>query len=124
MPDSSPRLAYHALGAILACVVVNFLLRTFVKIGGPIASLLFATLIAIGMAFAFHWQAHRGPTPSERRGLVARYALGLGALYTALLVMMENQSTHGLVGLLVFFLHYACYPAMAWIALAPRWFKS
>lgn len=122
MPDA-PRLGHYALGGIAACILLNFLLRTFVKLGGPLATLLIATLTGAGMALAFRWRVHRAPTPRERLALVARYGLGLGALYLGLLILMETRDGPGAMGLLLFFLHYACYPAMAWVALAPRWFK-
>lgn len=123
MSASSPNLGHHALGGIIACILLNFLLRTFVKLGGPLATLLIATLIGAGMALAFGWRMRRAPYPGERLGLVLRYGLGLGILYLGLLLMMERQYEHGPVGLLLFALHYASYPLMAWVALGPRWFR-
>lgn len=123
MSIPSPRLGHYALGGILASILLNLLLRTFVKVGGLFASLLIAGLVAAGLALVFAWRTHRAPWPEERRGIVLRYGLGLGVLYLGLLGMMEQQYEHGPVGLLLFGLHYACYPALAWVALGWRGFK-
>lgn len=120
MSISAPRLGRYALGGIIASILLNLLLRTFVKIGGLFATLLIAGLIAAGMALVFAWQNRRAPWPEERRGIVLRYGLGLGVLYLGLLGMLEQQYEHGPVGLLLFGLHYACYPALAWVALGRR----
>ncbi len=122
MPTPIPRLGRYALGGILASILLNFLLRTFVKVGGLFATLLIAGLVAAGLALAFARLTGRAPLPGERRGIVLRYGLGLGVLYLGLLAMMEMQYAHGPAGLLLFALHYACYPALAWVALGPRWF--
>jgi len=104
----------------MASILLNLLLRTFIKIGGLFATLLIAGLVAAGMALVFIWQNHRAPWPEERRGIVLRYGLGLGLLYLGLLAMMEHEYAHGPVALMLFGLHYACYPLLAWIALGRR----
>ncbi|GAB3394471.1 hypothetical protein [Azotobacter armeniacus] len=122
MSTPSPRLGHYALGGILASILLNLLLRAFVKVGGLFATLLIAGLIAAGIALVFAWRTRRAPWPEERKGIVLRYGLGLGVLYLGLLGMMEEQYAHGPVGLMLFGLHYACYPALAWVALGRRWF--
>lgn len=122
--SDAPRLRHYALGGIVASILLNFLLRTFVKLGGPFATLLISALIAAGLALAFRWRMRRAPYPGERIGLVALYGLGLGVLYLGLLALMESRDGPGSMGLLLFFLHYACYPVTAWFALSPRWFKG
>lgn len=122
MSTPSPRLGHYALGGILASILLNLLLRTFVKVGGLFASLLVAGLVAAGLALVFAWRNRRAPLPAERRGIVLRYGLGLGVLYLGLLAMMEHEYPHGPVGLMLFGLHYACYPALAWVALKRKWF--
>ncbi|SER41591.1 hypothetical protein SAMN04244573_03584 [Azotobacter beijerinckii] len=120
MSTPSPQLGHYALGGILASILLNLLLRTFVKVGGLFATLLVAGLVAAGLAQVFAWRNRRAPLPAERRGIVLRYGLGLGVLYLGLLAMMEHESPHGPVGLMLFGLHYACYPALAWVALGWR----
>ncbi|MFC0710419.1 hypothetical protein [Azorhizophilus paspali] len=117
MPIPAPRPGHYALGGMLASILLNLLLRTFVKVGGLLATLLIAGLIAAGMALVFVWRNHRAPWPEERRRIVLYYGLGLGVLYIGLLSMMEQQYEHSPVGLMLFGLHYACYPALAWMAL-------
>lgn len=120
MPDPSPQLSRYALGAIAACFLLNLLVRTILKIGGVLATLLVATLVAFGLARAFRWRSGRRPYPVERRVLVGLYALGLGLLYAGLLALMYLKQEPGLPGQLLFAAHYLAYPLLAWIALAPE----
>lgn len=89
MHTRPPRLGRYVLGAIAACFVVNLLIRSVLRIGGPLATLLAATLVAFGLAWVFRWRSGRRPYPLERRTLVALYALGLGLLYAGLLALMH-----------------------------------
>lgn len=115
-----PRLARHALGAMLACILLNLLVRGLLKVGGVSATLLVAMLVAVGMAAAFRWQHGRRPYPLERRLLVGLYALGLGLLYAGLLLMMHLKEAPGVPGLVLFGAHYAAYPLLAWLILRPQ----
>lgn len=120
MPTRSLKLSHYALGAILACFLVNLLVRTVLKIGGPFATLLVAAVVAFGLAWVFRWRTGRRPYPVERRALVGLYAFGLGLLYAGLLALMHLKEGPGLPGQLLFAAHYLAYPLLAWIALAPE----
>ena len=120
MPTRSPKLGHYALAAILACSLVNLLVRTVLKVGGVFATLLVAALVAFGLALVFRWRTGRRPYPVERRVLVGIYALGLGLLYAALLALMYLKEEPGLPGQLLFAAHYLAYPLLAWIALTPE----
>lgn len=120
MPTRSPKLGHYALGAILACPLVNLLVRALLKVGGPFATLLVAALVATGLALVFRWRTGRRPYPVERRMLVGLYALGLGLLYAGLLALMYLKEEPGLPGQLLFAAHYLTYPLLAWIALTPE----
>lgn len=120
MSTRPPKLGHYALGAILACSLVNLLVRTVFKVGGPFATLLVAALVATGLSLVFRWRTGRRPYPVERRMLVGLYALGLGLLYAALLALMYLKEEPGLPGQLLFAAHYLAYPLLAWIALTPE----
>lgn len=120
MSSASPRLGHYALGGIGACILLNLPVRALLKIGGPFATLLVAGLVALGLALVFRWRCGRRPYPMERRILVGWYALGLGLLYSGLLVLIELQDAHGPAALLLFAAHYLAYPLLAWFALAPE----
>lgn len=107
-----------ALGGVAAVIVLNLLLRTLVKLGGPLTTLLIASAVAGGMALWFHLQHQRSPTPSERHHLLFFYGGLLALLYLGLLGMMWLKDDPSPMGLLIFGLHYFCYPLMAWLALA------
>lgn len=117
MPN--PKLGHYALGGILACILANLLARILLKVGGVFATLLVASLVAIGLALVFRWRSGRRPYPVERRVLVSLYALGLSVLYLGLLAMMYLKEEPGPAGLLLFAAHYAAYPLLAWVALSP-----
>ena len=107
-----------ALGGVVAVIVLNLLLRTFVKLGGPLTTLIIASAVAGGMALWFYLHQQRRPTPSERRHLLVVYGGILALLYLGLLAMMWLKDEPGPMGLLLFGLHYFCYPLMAWLLLA------
>ena len=115
---SSVAVTRLALGGVVAVVVLNLLLRTFVKLGGPLATLLIASAVAGGMALWFTWRHQRRPMQGERRRLLALYGGILALLYLGLLAMMALQDDPSPMGLLIFGLHYFCYPLMAWLVLA------
>ncbi|MFZ3152282.1 hypothetical protein [Pseudomonas sp.] len=107
-----------ALGGVLAVIVLNLLLRTFVKLGGVLSTLVVAALVASGMALWFTWRHQRRPLQGERRRLLALYGGILALLYLGLLAMMALQDDPSPMGLLIFGLHYFCYPLMAWLVFA------
>jgi drug/metabolite transporter (DMT)-like permease len=122
-PSSVP-VTRLALGGVLAVIALNLLLRTFVKLGGPLATLLIASAVAAGMALWFAWRNRRAPLQGERRRLVALYGGILALLYLGLLAMMALQDDPSPMGLLIFGLHYFCYPLMAWLFLAKGFARS
>lgn len=120
MHEASPHRApitHLALGGVAAVIVLNLLVRTFAKLPGVVNTLLVASVVAGGMALWFHWQHQRRPQPSERRRLVALYGGILALLYLGLLGMMWLKDEPGPMGLLIFGMHYFCYPLLAWLAL-------
>ena len=104
-----------AIGGVVAVIVLNLLVRSFVKLGGVLSTLLVAALVAGGMALWFHLQHRRRPLPSERRRLIALYGGILALLYLALLGMMWLKDEPGPMGLFIFGLHYFSYPLLAWL---------
>ena len=115
---SSVAVTRLALGGVVAVIVLNLLLRTFVKLGGLLTTVLIAALVAAGMTLWFSWRNRRAPLQGERRRLVALYSGILALLYLGLLAMMAWKDDPSPMGLLIFGLHYFCYPLMAWLFLA------
>ncbi|WP_282875153.1 hypothetical protein [Pseudomonas peli] len=115
---SSVAVTRLALGGVVAVVVLNLLLRTFVKLGGLLTTVLIAALVAAGMTLWFSWRNRRAPLQGERRRLVALYGGILALLYLGLLAMMAWKDDPSPMGLLIFGLHYFSYPLMAWLFLA------
>lgn len=114
------QLRYYALAGVIAAVLLNLLLRTFVRLGGVFTTLLIAAAIAAGLALVFHWRSGRAPSNAERWRFTLLYGGVLGLLYMGLLAMMYMQDTPSPMGLLLFSLHYLCYPVLAWLAFSPR----
>lgn len=123
MPDSIPmhRLAFSG---IVAAVLLNLLLRTFVKLGGVVTTALIAASIAAVMALWFAWRHRRAPTPSDRWRLLGLYGGGLALLYLGLLTMMALQDDPSPMGMLIFALHYFSYPFFAWLFFSRRFHKG
>lgn len=115
---SSVAVTRLALGGVVSVIVLNLLLRTFVKLGGLLTTVLIAALVAAGMTLWFSWRNRRAPLQGERRRLVALYSGILALLYLGLLAMMAWKDDPSPMGLLIFGLHYFCYPLMAWLFLA------
>ncbi|MGG5873323.1 hypothetical protein [Pseudomonas peli] len=118
-PSSVP-VTRLALGGVVAVVVLNLLLRTFVKLGGIFTTVLIAALVAAGMTLWFSWRNRRAPLQGERRRLLALYGGILALLYLGLLAMMALQDDPSPMGLAIFGLHYFCYPLMAWVVFYKR----
>ncbi|SDA53048.1 hypothetical protein SAMN03159475_1374 [Pseudomonas sp. NFPP33] len=114
------QLRYYAAAGIVAAIVLNLLLRTFVRLGGVFTTLLIAAVIAAGLALVFHWRQGRAPSSAERWRFTLLYGGVLGLLYLGLLGMMYLQDTPSPMGLFLFSLHYLCYPVLAWLAFSPR----
>lgn len=111
---------YYAVAGVIAAVLLNLLLRTFVRLGGVFTTLLIAAAIAAGLALVFHWRTGRAPSNAERWRFTLLYGGVLGLLYLGLLGMMYLQDTPSPMGLFLFSLHYLCYPVLAWLAFSPR----
>lgn len=109
-----------ALSGVAAVIVLNLLLRTFSKLGGVLTTLLIATAVAGGMALWFFAQQRRPPLLGERLRLLGVYGGVLALLYLGLLALMAVKDDPSPMGLLIFGLHYFCYPLLAWLALVGR----
>jgi drug/metabolite transporter (DMT)-like permease len=109
-----------ALGGVAAVILLNLLLRTFSKLGGVLTTLLIAATVAGCMALWFFGQHRRAATPSERRRLLGIYAGVLALLYIGLLALMTFKDQPSPMGLVIFGLHYFCYPVLAWLVFAHR----
>lgn len=112
-----------ALSGVAAVIVLNVLLRTFSKLGGVLTTLIVAGTVAGGMALWFAAQHRRAPLPGERLRLLGVYGGLLGLLYLALLALMAVKDDPSPMGLVIFAVHYFCYPLLAWLALAGRFWR-
>ncbi|MGG2399283.1 hypothetical protein ACJRW5_20280 [Pseudomonas sp. SH1-B] len=119
--SQSLQLRYYVAAGVIAAVLLNLLLRTFVRLGGVFTTLLIAAAIAAGLALVFHWRTGRAPSNTERWRFTLLYGSVLGLLYLGLLAMMYLQDTPSPMGLFLFSLHYLCYPVLAWLAFSPRY---
>jgi len=113
-PNSVP-VTHLAIGGVAAVILLNLLLRTFVKLGGVLSTLVVAAAVAGGMYLWFAWRNRRPPRRSESRRLLWLYGGILALLYLGLLGMMMLKDEPGPMGLLIFGLHYFCYPLLAWL---------
>jgi drug/metabolite transporter (DMT)-like permease len=110
----------YAVGGVALAIILNLLLRSFVKVGGIFATLLIAAATAALLALAFRFIQRRAPEPRERWRIVLGYGGLLGLLYLGLLAMMTLQDTPSPMGVLLFLVHYLCYPVMAALLLSER----
>jgi drug/metabolite transporter (DMT)-like permease len=117
-PTSRVPVTRLALGGVAAVIVLNLLLRSLSNLGGVASTLVTATTVAVGMALWFYWRHQRAATPSERFRLLGAYGGVLALLYLALLALMTLKDAPGPIGLLIFSLHYFCYPLLAWLVFA------
>ena len=114
----------YAVGGVALAVVLNLLLRSFVKVGGIFATLLIAAATAALLALAFRLIQRRAPQPGERWRIVLAYGGLLGLMYLGLLAMMTLQDTPSPMGVLLFLVHYLCYPVLAALLLSERMFAK
>ncbi|MFC5696528.1 hypothetical protein ACFPU0_13280 [Pseudomonas sp. GCM10022186] len=112
----------YAVGGVALAIVLNLVFRSFVKLGGIFATLLIAATTAALLALAFRLIQRRAPQPGERWRIVLGYGGLLGLLYLGLLAMMTLQDTPSPMGVVLFLLHYLCYPALAALLLSERVF--
>ena len=121
MNGSAPlALRYYAGGAVLAGVALNLLVRALFKLGGVSATLLVATLVALGVSLIFARREKRLPTLTERWRLVGLYGLILGLLYLGLFGLMLLKDEPGHMGQLLFVLHALSYPTLLALCFTPR----
>ncbi len=121
MSGSAPlALRYYAGGAVLAVVALNLLVRALFKLGGVSATLLVATLVALGVSLIFARREKRLPTLTERWRLVGLYGLILGLLYLGLFGLMLLKDEPGHMGQLLFVLHALSYPTLLALCFTPR----
>lgn len=116
MPRRLP-LHWYAFAAVAAAFPLNLLLRVPLKIGGLPATLIAATLVALGLRGGFALLEKRRPDGGERWALLALYAGALGLIYLAIFGLMWLKDEPGHMGRLLFFFHYLCYPAALGLAL-------
>ncbi|MFZ6047768.1 hypothetical protein ACFW0H_16800 [Pseudomonas sp. CR3202] len=114
----------YAIGGVVLATILNVLLRSFVKFGGILATLLIAAATAALLALAFRLIQRRAPAPGERWRIVLAYGGLLGLLYLGLLAMMTLQDTPSPMGVLLFLVHYLCYPVLAAVLLSERFFAK
>lgn len=112
-------LQHYALGAILAVLPLNLLVRGLLKIGGVPATLLVAVLIALGLRWLFGHLEGRRPLPGEAWLLSLLYGAGLGLLYLGLWGLMWLKDEPGAMGQLLFVLHCLSYPLILALVLLP-----
>ena len=121
MSGSAPlALRYYAGGAVLAVVALNLLVRALFKLGGVSATLLVATLVALGVSLIFARREKRLPTLTERWRLVGLYGLILGLLYLGLFGLMLLKDEPGHMGQLLFVLHALSYPTLLALCFTPK----
>ena len=121
MSGSAPlALRYYAGGAVLAVMALNLLVRALFKLGGVSATLLVATLVALGVSLIFARREKRLPTLTERWRLVGLYGLILGLLYFGLFGLMLLKDEPGHMGQLLFVLHALSYPTLLALCFTPR----
>lgn len=121
MNGSAPlALRYYAGGAVLAVVALNLLVRALFKLGGVSATLLVATLVALGVSLIFARREKRLPTLAERWRLIGLYGLVLGLLYLGLFGLMLLKDEPGHMGQLLFVLHALSYPTLLALCFTPR----
>ena len=121
MNGSAPlALRYYVGGAVLAVVALNLLVRALFKLGGVSATLLVATLVALGVSLIFARREKRLPTLTERWRLVGLYGLILGLLYLGLFGLMLLKDEPGHMGQLLFVLHALSYPTLLALCFTPR----
>ena len=121
MSGSAPlALRYYAGGAVLAVMALNLLVRALFKLGGVSATLLVATLVALGVSLVFARREKRLPTLTERWRLVGLYGLILGLLYFGLFGLMLLKDEPGHMGQLLFVLHALSYPTLLALCFTPR----
>jgi drug/metabolite transporter (DMT)-like permease len=118
-PTSVP-ITRLALSGVAAVIALNLLLRTLSKLGGVLTTLVIAAAVAGGMALWFAGQHRRAPMPDERLRLLGVYGGVLALLYLGLLALMAFKDDPSPMGLVIFGLHYFCYPLFAWLAFAGR----
>jgi drug/metabolite transporter (DMT)-like permease len=113
-----------ALSGVAAVILLNLLLRTFVRLGGLLTTLLIAASVAAAMALWFAARQRRAPLPSERRHLVWLYGGVLALLYLGLLGLMAIKDAPSPMGMLLLALHYLCYPLFAQLLFSARIFPN
>lgn len=120
---TDPRPAFpmrYAIGGVVLAMALNLALRSLVKVGGLLATLIIAGAVALLLAGAFRFIQRRVPSRGEAWRILLGYGALLGVLYLGLLGMMTLQDQPSPMAVFLFFLHYLCYPVLAWLTLLPR----
>ena len=119
-PNTSIAIRSLALSAVLAAIGLNLLLRTVGKLSGVAATLAVAALTATGLRLWVRLRYKRDMYSRERWRVIGLYSLILGVLYIGLLLGMALQNNPSPMAVLIFGLHYFCYPLLAWVITRPR----
>ncbi|MCU1715753.1 hypothetical protein [Pseudomonas sp. 5P_3.1_Bac2] len=108
-----------AFGAVLAVMLLNLLLRTVGKLSGLVATLAVAALTGVGIRLWVRLRYQRNLYSSERWRVLGLYSAVLALLYLGLLLSMALQNDPSPMAVLIFGLHYFCYPLLAWLITQP-----
>jgi peptidoglycan biosynthesis protein MviN/MurJ (putative lipid II flippase) len=113
------------LGAIAAVIVLNFVFRLMVGLGGIPVTI----GVSIGVAALTAWWMARSlgrePTPQERSRFLWWYG-GILALLFLVLVLWVSASLRkapSIGGIIILLLHYIPYPAFAQMFLSEKHFS-
>lgn len=120
---TDPRPAFpmrYAIGGVVLAMALNLALRSLVKVGGLLATLIIAGAVALLLAGAFRFIQRRVPSRGEAWRILLGYGALLGVLYLGLLGMMTLQNAPGPMAIALFVLHYLCYPVLAGLVLLHR----
>jgi drug/metabolite transporter (DMT)-like permease len=108
-----------AFSAVLAVMGLNLLLRTVGKLSGLVATLAVAALTGAGIRLWVRLRYQRNLYSSERWRVLGLYSAVLALLYIGLLLSMALQNDPSPMAVLIFGLHYFCYPLLAWLITRP-----
>lgn len=108
-----------AFSAVLAVILLNLLLRTAGKLSGLVATLAVAALVGAGIRLWVRLRYQRNLYSSERWRVLGLYSVILALLYSALLLIMTLKNDPSPMAVLIFGLHYFCYPLLAWLITRP-----
>jgi peptidoglycan biosynthesis protein MviN/MurJ (putative lipid II flippase) len=126
MSDPRPAsIAKFVLGAVAAVIVLNFVFRLMVGLGGIPVTI----GVSIGVAALTAWWMARSlgrePAPQERSRFLRWYGGVLALLFLALVLWASVSvgKTPGIGALVILLLHYIPYPVFAQMFLSEKHFS-